>query len=205
MKKSLSLFLAINVAGCLFSPCVSNAKEPVKAYDMAMAKEICASLPMDNVEGVWLYPEDKVTVLILKEEDTDSNRLPCYSISVVDTSDSRLRPGETLGKLEATPDNHVYKIELATERKNNLLLKSKSCLANLSNDGETFFIKRQKSPFKGRLNLNLSRLLPGFWKMVSTGISTSGQDEKTKTPVGMIKIYPSYDGNGSSKRQPRYL
>lgn len=185
--------------------CNIFAKSPQVAYDLDMAKDICNELPLENVEGIWLYPDDKVTVLILKEEDTASkNSFDAYTISVVDTSDARLHTGDIIGRLYSTSDNKVFRIELSTERKNDLLLKPKSCLATLTKDGDEFVIKKQKAPFKGRLNLNLSRLLPGFWKVVSMGISQQNNNT-VQVPVGMIKIYPSYDGNGSSRRKVRYL
>lgn len=186
-------------------PFLTDAKEPVKAYDLQMAKEICDELPLENIEGVWLYPDDKVTVTILREEtELTYNEFPSYSISVIDTSDARLHPGEEIGRLYATAEADVYRIELSTEKKNELLLKPKSVLATLSKDGETLLIKQQKSPLKGRVHLNINRLLPGFWKIVSIGVS-SNANSSVKAPLGMVKIYPSYDGNGSSKRKIRYL
>lgn len=177
-----------------------------KAYDMDMAREICDELPLDAVEGVWLYPDDNVKVLILeKKEGGENNSFAVYEISVVETSDARLHPGDVIGRLTASPQDNVYKIELSTEKHNGLLLKPKSCVANLSKEGDSFLIKKQKNPFKGRLNLNFTRLLPGFWKIVSTGISTTGTGREIQVPVGMIKIYPSYDGNGSFRRKVRYL
>lgn len=178
-----------------------QAKTPV-AYDMEMAREICDELPLEAVEGIWIYPEDNVTVLILGQENHSSSMTE-YSIRVVETTDARIRPGEEIGKLYATAKDNVYKIELKTESKNELLLKPKSVLANLSKEGDTFLIQRDKPLFKGRISFNFNRLLPGFWKIVSTGISSTGGG--VETPVGMVKVYPSYDGNGSSRRKVRYL
>lgn len=190
----------------LFSTITGMAETiPIRAYDIDMAKEICSELPLESIEGIWLYPEDKVTVLILQNPGSDVNGSPYYDISVVSTSDANLNPGDLIGNLQATADMNVYRFELFTEKKNDYLLKPKSCLATLSKDGETFLIKKQKSPFKGRLNLNFNRLLPGFWKIISTGLSTSGNNMAIEPPVGMIKVFPSYDGNGSSRRKIRYL
>lgn len=181
------------------------AKSPQIAYDLEMAKDICRELPLENVEGIWIYPEDKVTVMILNDNEESVGQLPTYSISVVDTSDARLHPGDIIGKLYATADDNTFKIELSTEKKNDLLLKPKSCIATLSKDGDTFIIKKQKAPFKGRLNFNFNRLLPGFWKIVSTGISQNNSNSSLQPPIGMVKVFPSYDGNGSSRRKIRYL
>lgn len=183
-----------------------KAASPKVAFDMVEAQEICNSLPLENIEGIWLYPDDNVSVLILHEEKTsNSHQMPKYVISVVESSDTRLSPGDVIGNLTSTPEERTYKIELATERKNELLLKPKSCLAKLSSDGDYFILKKQKTGIKGRLSLNFTRLLPGFWKIVSTGISSGNSGSKIEPSAGMVKLYPSYDGNGSSKRKPRYL
>lgn len=176
------------------------------AYDIDMAREICDRKPLENVEGIWLYPEDGVTVLILNDNtEADHNKFPSYRLTVVDTTDASLKPGDVLGYLSATAEENTFKIELSTEKRNELLLKPKSVTATLSKDGEAFLFKRQKAPFKGRLTLNFSRLLPGFWKIISTGISQNPTGSGVQLPVGMVKVYPSYDGNGSSKRKVRYL
>lgn len=178
-----------------------------KVYDVEAAKELCDETPLDKVEGIWIYPDDGVTVLILQDKDNqEPNSFPVYTISVLDTSDTRLQLGEAIGRLYATAQKDTYKIELSTEKNNDILLKPKSCLATISKDSDALLIKKQKAPFKGRLNLNFSRLLPGFWKIVSMGVSSvpTGSHEVT-APVGMLKVYPSYDGNGSSRRKVRYL
>ena len=199
--KIKTLLTAIIMAVC-FS---GVAKDPYVAYDIDMSLEICSTLPLESVEGIWLYPDDKVTVLILNSsQSANHNTFPEYTISVVETSDVRLHPGEVIGKLNATVNPDLFTIELATEKKNDLLLKPKAVTATLGKEGDTFTFKKSKSALRGRLNFNFNRLLPGFWKIISTGISTvSGT--KTESPVGMIKIYPSYDGNGSSRRKIRYL
>lgn len=176
----------------------------VTVYDYEAACELCDELPLEGVEGVWIYPDDNVTVLILNDNSDSPHQMAQYSIRVVETSDAKLHPGELIGKLMATPQEGTYRIELFTERRNEMLLKPKTCIATLSKDEDAFIFKKQKSPLKGRFNLNFSRLLPGFWKMISTGISTANSTE-VKVPAGMIKVYPSYDANGSSRRKVRYL
>lgn len=181
------------------------SKEPSTVCDIDMAKEICDSTPLDQTEGVWAYPDDNVVVLILRDDDSSGiSQLPVYKITVLESTDCRLSPGETLGRLYSTAQAGTYKIELFTEKNNELLLKPKSCVATLSKENDTLIIKKEKSKLKLRLNLSLNRLLPGFWKIVSSGISTALSSESS-LPIGMVKIYPSYDGNNSSKRKIRYL
>ncbi len=175
------------------------------AYDIDRAIEICDSIPLDNLEGVWIYPEDNVTVLVLKNESPTLSSLPTYEISVVESSDCNVNPGELIGKITPTTDPKKYTVELLTERKGLDLLKPKTCVATLSSDGDALTLRHSSSKFKLRLNLNPSILLPKLWRsIIRIGASSSGK-ESDNAPEGMIKIYPSYDGNGSSRRQPRYL
>ena len=197
-----AIVMGIIIAGC---GGMMTASSPV-AYDMEMAKEICDEMPLEGVEGVWVYPDDGVTVMILRESEGEARiAFPAYAITVVETSDARLHPGEKIGTLRGTSKEKVYEIELSTERKNDILLKPKSCLATLSAQNEALLITKQKAPFKGRINFNFSRLLPGFWKIVSVGVSQNSTTPGATPPVGMVKVYPGYDGNGSTKREVRYL
>lgn len=190
----------------LLSCQLSTVKGERRAYDLEEAIDICKNLPLQPLEGIWIYPDDNVTVLILADESVKpSSGLDSYIISVIESSDCRLTPGETIGTLSATPQKEIYKIELFTEKNNEFLLKPKSCLASLSKNSDVLILKKSKSKLKGRLNFNFNRLLPGFWKIVSTGISINGSDNSAEAPIGMVKIYPSYDGNGSSRRKIRYL
>lgn len=198
-------FLSLLLVTLTFLPLHVVAEKLQTAYDFEMAKEICDNLPLENVEGIWLYPDDKVKVLILSDDDNKINSFPTYTISVVETADARLHPGDILGKLTATPDANLFKIELVTEKKNNILLKPTTCLASLGKEGDTFTFRKGRTGIKGRLNINLNRLLPGFWKIISTGVSTTTGNTNPTAPVGMVKLYPSYDGNGSSRRKIRYL
>lgn len=130
-----------------------------------------------------------------------------YNLIVVDSEAANIRNGEVIGILKATPVISGYEIELFTERRNGMLLKPKSCMAELSKDGETIILKRDKPKFNLRFSLNPSTLLPKFWRLLrmNTSVSPSSGGNSLQPTVGMVKIYPSYDGNGSSRRKPRYL
>lgn len=195
----LVIFIYLNSGA---SYCYGEAPE---IFDINQAFDYCNEKGLNPIEGVWVYPEDKVTVLISEDEENTFSQLPKYYITVVRSEDCNLKPGDVLGTLTALAKPGAYKIELYSEKKNSLLMKPVSCLATLSNDEETLLIKSDKSKLKFRFNLNFNRLLTGFWKIVSTGITPDLNSQKTELPVGMVKIYPSYDGNGSSKRSPRYL
>jgi len=188
---------------CAFAfPVLTRSQLPI-AYDIEMARHICDSTALEDPEGVWIYPDDNVTVLVLKMPSISPTALPSYNISVVESSDCNLKPGDNLGKLHATPDSGKFRLEIFTENKNGILSRPSICLANLSNDRETMFIKKEKTGFRFRFSINPSTLLPKMWRIIRIGYSKS--ESKTEPPVGMVKIHPSYDGNGSSRRSPRYL
>ena len=59
--------------------------------------------------------------------------------------------------------------------------------------------------FEKRKNFSLSfsplSMLPGFWRMVKF----SFRPQQPSDQHGLVKIYPTFDGNNSVRHQPRYL
>jgi len=175
------------------------------ACDMGRAIEICDSMPLDHPEGVWRYPDDNVTVLIARDVLQSHPGEDVYAISVIATDDCRLSTGETIGFLKSTASPDKYVMTLYTERKNPVLAKPMECVVTLGKDKETFILPEKKSKWpRLRFSINPSTLLPRMWRIVRFGVSGPDRSEKS-APIGLIKIYPSYDGNGSSRRTPRYL
>lgn len=203
-KTTRRLSAALAAAVCaLFSLCPAGAASP-KAYDIDRAREICDSLPLDAAEGIWLYPDDNVTVLITRSDNVSPTSFREYDISVVSTTDCSVRPGETIGSLTATADASQFVMKLYTERKKDILSRPASCIARLSKNADAFTLKKDKKGIRLRFSLNPMLLLPRTWRIVRISTSTDNRG-KEEAPAGMIKIYPSYDGNGSSRRAPRYL
>lgn len=201
-RRIVSILIATS---CVLLSSYVTAYTPV-AYDMAKAMEICDSIPLENPEGIWIYPDDNVIVLILKDKEKSQIALPVYNISVIKSNDVRLSPGDLIGSLQASVKPKKYLMTLMTERKKGILSRPSSCMAELSDEGETILVNNDKDKFKLRFSINPRTLLPGLWKVVSLGASSSSSFPDSKAiPSGMIKIYPSYDGNGSSRRSPRYL
>ncbi|MDE5882494.1 MAG: hypothetical protein K2H60_12255 [Muribaculaceae bacterium] len=182
----------------------SSAVNQDTIYDIDAAKALCDSLPLQSPEGIWIYPEDGVTVLVTQKKQLSTSQLPIFEIRVVETSDVRMHPGEVIGLLSATPERNKYEAQFYTERKNDLLLKPKTVVAQINDEGETMILKQTKPKFNFRFTFNPSILLPKMWRVIRMN-TTSGNNTSSTPAIGMVKIYPSYDGNGSSRRQPRYL
>ena len=161
--------------------------------DYLEAVEICDKTDLRPIEGMWTYPEDDVTVLIMR----DQLKKGVYNLYVVEAADCSLSPGMILGELHDSADPDKFTLKLFTIIKNGVLCAPSEAIATYSETKESLTVKK-KSGFN--IRINPTRLLPSFWRIASLSIKS-----KESAPEGMIKIYPSYDGNQSTKRGPRYL
>lgn len=168
----------------------------VMAYpptDYIEAKELCDQTGLRPVEGMWTYPEDDVTVLIYRNEDLKG----IYDIFVVEAADCSLSPGMRLGELRTSADPDKYTIKLFTAVKHGILTMPTEAVATFSEQKESLTVRKSS---RLKVRFNPTRLLPSFWRLATISLNP-----KETAPEGMIKIYPSYDGNRSTRRAPRYL
>lgn len=178
-----------------------------RVCDIDAARELCDSLPLEGPEGVWIYPQDHVTVLVRRIPAPEMASLPVYDISVVETTDCSVLPGESIGTLAATPVATQYELTLFTDRSGGMPGKPATCLATVSKEGDSMTLSREKSRLRLRLSFNPASILPALWKsLLRFGFSINPGSGGEKRPApGMVRIHPSYDGNGSSRLKPRYL
>lgn len=160
--------------------------------DYVEALEFCDKADLRPIEGLWTYPEDDVIVLVFRNSD----RKGIYDIHVVESADCSLKAGMKLGELHESADPLKFNMKLFTKIKNGLLSAPCEATATFSEAKESLTVKKSSAGIK----INPGRLLPYFWRIVSVSIKS-----KESAPEGMIKIYPSYDGNNSTRRGPRYL
>lgn len=173
-----------------FTASLSLAFPPADIVD---ARAYCDNSDLAPVEGLWSYPQDDVTVLITR----NSSRKGVMDIYVVESADCSLSPGMMLGELLSTPDPDKYTLKLFTTVKKGMLSRPRNASVSFSENKEALIVKPDNSL---KVRLNPTRLLPSFWRMVSFSLK-----QPDSAPEGLVKIYPSYDGNGSSRRSPRYL
>lgn len=178
---------------CISAPMKSHAQ--TKSIDEALA--IFSNHQPEGIEGIWHFVDDKVTVMIQKSM---TDHLPSYTITVLDSFDGSLLPGTSLGQLEATPRPDEYSMTLATSHsKKGSLTGKRRCRANICADGFGMIITQVKSKYK--ISFSPTTILPGLWRMVRL----SEREDRNTPASGFIKLYPSYDGNGSSKYTPRVI
>ena len=180
---------------CMVLPLFCSGKDPVT--DIESAKTYCDTSPLAPPEGIWEFTDDGLTVAIIKERTPDGRVSGNYEITVLHSSDGSALPGEKAGTLRHTADSHQFSLELYSARKGNILCDMHKCAARLNEANDSFEIKK---PAK-KITLRPTAFLPRFWRILRIQIT----DPTESLPNGMIKIYPSYDGNGSYRHIPRYL
>lgn len=184
--RRLGIFLTLLLSGFY----IMRAVEP--PVDLIAAMDLCDNADLRPVEGLWQYPEDQVTVLIFRESGIEGK----YGMWVVESADCSLEAGKKIGGLTESPDPRKFDFSIFTAVRKGVLQLPCQATATLSTDNESIIVTKPSIKISFRPN----RLLPGFWKTVSVGIK-----DPSKAPRGMIRVYPSYDGNNSRRRDPRYL
>lgn len=193
LKHSFSLLIILFSAFAAFSQQTENSTSFPQIFDIIDARNYCDRNALDHIEGIWIYPEDDVTVLI-KKDRIDSEK---YNIIAVDAKSNHFRLGETIGHLSSTTDPKKYKMKLFTTRKRSILTNPRQCALTLSNDD--YAMRVQASSVK--ITFHPLYLLSRFWRVVYASYKNPAAD----LPIGMKKIYPSYDDNGSSRFNPTHL
>lgn len=181
------------------------------AVSTANAAGECPEIPVDylsaceyvdtrgasGVEGIWEYPGDGITVLIIRD-DYDRYK---YDVWVIESDDVRLKPGMLMGSLHESAQAGKFRLSLYTSVEHGLLSNLRDCYAALSKDGQSLIVESAKI----KVRVSNSTLLPMFWNKLRLGLRLNVSNPLEKLPEGLRRVYPSYDGNGSSLYNPRIL
>ena len=161
------------------------------------AENYLKSLPLDPLEGIWEYPADETSLLILKSRHEKGK----YEIFLLESVDCRFVPGMIVGTATATPDATQFSLSLNTRLKKGQPCNPMKCAAKLSSNNEVLVIKAPKVKF----TLTPSIILPTLWNTLRLGMRIKAENPAEKLPDGWIKSYPTFDGNPRSKTIIRYL
>lgn len=186
------LFRSLLLAVALM-PAVGAAQGFTPPSTPEEAKAICDKADLRDVEGLWRFPDDDVMVMIYRNPDAIGR----YDMTVVQSSDCSLPAGSKIGEMTETVDPLKFSLSLSTKLKKGKPVLPQKIVATYNDNKESLTFSKGTSL---KFRFNPTRLLPYFWRMLSISVK-----EGETPPEGLIKIYPSYDGNGSSKRYPRYL
>ena len=189
MKKPMRLITLIFLLSGFLT---SGALTP--PADILEARELCDQTDLHPVEGLWLCPEDDITLLIMRDNASEHR----YSIVVVESADCSLSNGMEIGSLTISPDPNKFKLKLFTRIKKGILSSPCEAAATYSAANESMRIEKPSL----KISFQPGRLLPYFWRTVRVKVNNPAE----KVPEGMIKVYPTFDNNNNSiKRNPRYL
>lgn len=137
------------------------------------------TLPLDGPEGLWEYPGDGVSVLIRRSQRAFGRQ---YAMTVVESRDPRLSPGDTVGWLRTSAPGE-YQLTHYSRKNESILDLPATFSASLSSDGRALTVRST-----GRLKISISpmSILPRFWRVVRlSGSNVGGNNHE-----GLRRIYP---------------
>lgn len=184
---SLRHVIAIAAITALPLTCKAEATE-IAAFDYGLAQDYCDRTALIEPEGIWQFPDDETMVLILRSPHSSSK----LDIFVIESPDCRLNPGEKIGELHRSADASKFRMNLYTDRKMGILSDSRSCSAELKENGDAFIMH----PRKLDISLRTMWFLPRFWRSVRLRI----ENPSANLPYGLIRLYPR-----SNPLSPFYL
>jgi len=170
----------------LITSCLAVMAETI--CDMGMAREWCDRTMLRTIEGIWEFPDDQTRVLV-RRTPAEENR---YDIIVIESPDTRIKPGDNIGDLTGTAIPTKFEMSLYRTKQRGIFARPGKCLAELDNKQDAMIVKGRKMKFA----LASRWFLPSFWRAIKVTVSNPMQD----LPKGMVRIYPT-----SVKRNPDYL
>lgn len=192
LRTKLPTAIILCVSGALSISCASFAQTPV---DIKRAAEAVDSVRMagctDPAVGIWHFPDDGVDVVILPDDGCRSFRM-----TVADSDVPSLRPGHLMATLDATAEPRTYRLTFAG-RDIGKILKGTKCVARVSADGEGMAVKSSGIS----LRLNPLGVLTRFTRLLRLSVDLPLES----APDGLLRIYPTYDNAGGSRRRPTIL
>ncbi len=162
------------------------------------AKAYCDSRYLDKFEGIWEFVGDDVFVLLYHDSDDKYH----YKMVVVDWCDATVLPGSMLGSVTRTADKNQVIVRIYTRWNGKRGLQSMhDYVAKVSENGRIINIEHSEKERGWRFSFNPTAILPFFRGLFRLSYSQPNES----LPCGMVKVYPSYDDNGSSIFNPRVL
>lgn len=157
-----------------------------------MVDSVIAAGCTDPVVGLWSFPEDGVEVAILPADNSCS----VFQITVADSGIASLPTGKVIGRIESSAEPKVYKLSFVpTDIKR--VLKGMKCSARLSADGEGLAVKTSGV----NLRLNPLGFLTNFTRVLRLSVDVPVEN----APEGLLRLYPTFDSSGGSRRHPVIL
>ncbi len=155
---------------CLI-PFLSFAAE----WDEAYVEALFADRVLEPIEGVWQFPADGATMVIVKHSSTT------FDIFLLDSPRLDIKPGTLIGSAVVSPKRNYYDGELKPRQLGNKTKLGKQSVTFTVNDGGTLSIR----PYSDGYKLSFRRWISYFFK-----ISVSRDNGRPKDLDGARRIYP---------------
>lgn len=163
--------------------------------DEATMKAKFAETDMQQMEGIWEYPNEEMKLAI---ERYKGEKNIAYRIVLLASADLELIPGTVVGYIARSAVANKFQLWIYTERSKVGLKSPLECVATLSDDGTSLTF--DPPHYKVKVRLNLAR----FFSKIFRGVSVTPEKVEEKLPVGFRKVFPA-NGNGEKFNEIRYL
>lgn len=163
--------------------------------DEASMKAKFAETDMQQMEGIWEYPNEEMKLAI---ERYKGEKNIAYRIVLLASTDLELIPGTVVGYIARSAVANKFQLWIYTERSKVGLKSPLECVATLSSDGTSLTF--DPPHYKVKVRLNLAR----FFSKIFRGVSVTPEKVEEKLPVGFRKVFPA-NGNGEKFNEIRYL
>lgn len=197
MRRKLLFILLISVgltAQWAFAGVPQNTVV-LPGIDEATMKAKFAETDMQQMEGIWEYPNEEMKLAI---ERYKGEKNIAYRIVLLASADLELIPGTVVGYIARSAVANKFQLWIYTERSKVGLKSPLECVATLSSDGTSLTF--DPPHYKVKVRLNLAR----FFSKIFRGVSVTPEKVEEKLPVGFRKVFPA-NGNGEKFNEIRYL
>lgn len=197
MRRKLLFILLISVgltAQWAFAG-VPQSTVVLPGIDEATMKAKFAETDMQQMEGIWEYPNEEMKLAI---ERYKGEKNIAYRIVLLASTDLELIPGTVVGYIARSAVANKFQLWIYTERSKVGLKSPLECVATLSSDGTSLTF--DPPHYKVKVRLNLAR----FFSKIFRGVSVTPEKVEEKLPVGFRKVFPA-NGNGEKFNEIRYL
>ncbi len=128
---------------------------------------------LDPIEGVWQFPDDGATLLILRASATT------FDIIMLDSPRLDVPPGINIGSAAVTPTLRTYDAKLDNKALGDNKLKKSTTSITVTDDGVLRF-----KPYSQGWSMSIKRWIPYFLRI------TFREDSKPDGLTGATRIYP---------------
>lgn len=197
MRRKLLLILLISV-GLTAQWALAGVPQStvvLPGIDEATMKAKFAETDMQQMEGIWEYPNEEMKLAI---ERYKGEKNIAYRIVLLASADLELIPGTVVGYIARSAVANKFQLWIYTERSKVGLKSPLECVAMLSADGTSLTF--DPPHYKVKVRLNLAR----FFSKIFRGVSVTPEKVEEKLPVGFRKVFPA-NGNGEKFNEIRYL